>query len=174
MVIFGRLTSGSGTSLTSRDVRLESAKRANADIDHIAVANCDFMSARPNRSWNTAALRSRTNRLGPCGRIRRMGRFLQRHDRGEGQAVKLRRRCRNLRCTKPRTTSPGYGYLIKLIAAGFRGSKERMGRISLRRAASWASVGCVICCLMNFVDRARDEAAAGNQLGRGWSSPWRR
>ena len=27
-----------GTSLTSRDVRLESAKRANADIDHIAVA----------------------------------------------------------------------------------------------------------------------------------------
>jgi hypothetical protein len=27
-----------GTSLTSRDVRLESAKRANADIDQIAVA----------------------------------------------------------------------------------------------------------------------------------------
>jgi hypothetical protein len=36
-----------GTSLTSRDVRLESAKRANADIDQIAVANCDFMSTRP-------------------------------------------------------------------------------------------------------------------------------
>jgi hypothetical protein len=26
-----------GTSLTSRDVRLESAKRANADIDQVAV-----------------------------------------------------------------------------------------------------------------------------------------
>ena len=39
--------SGHGTSLTSRDVRLESAKRANADIDQIAVANCDFMSTRP-------------------------------------------------------------------------------------------------------------------------------
>ena len=37
-----------GTSLTSRDVRLESAKRANADIDQIAVANCDFMSTRPS------------------------------------------------------------------------------------------------------------------------------
>ena len=36
-----------GTSLTSRDVRLESAKRGNADIDQIAVANCDFMSTRP-------------------------------------------------------------------------------------------------------------------------------
>jgi hypothetical protein len=36
-----------GTSLTSRDVPLESAKRANADIDQIAVANCDFMSTRP-------------------------------------------------------------------------------------------------------------------------------
>src|SRR5262249_7925818 len=29
----------------------------------------------------------------------------------------LRRRCRNLRCTKPRGTSPGYGYLIQLVAA---------------------------------------------------------
>src|SRR5262245_55702195 len=38
--------SGSGTSLTSRDVRLGSAKWANADID--PVANCDFMSTRPN------------------------------------------------------------------------------------------------------------------------------
>jgi hypothetical protein len=37
-----------GTSLTSRDVRLESAKRANADIDQIAVANRDFMSTRPS------------------------------------------------------------------------------------------------------------------------------
>jgi hypothetical protein len=40
-------TSGIGTSLTSRDVRLESAKRANAAIDQIAVANCDFMTAHP-------------------------------------------------------------------------------------------------------------------------------
>jgi hypothetical protein len=37
-----------GTSLISRNVRLESAKRANADIDQIAVANCDFMSTRPS------------------------------------------------------------------------------------------------------------------------------
>jgi len=37
-----------GTSRTSRDVRLESAKGANADIDQIAVANCDFMSTHPS------------------------------------------------------------------------------------------------------------------------------
>ena len=33
-----------GTSRTSRDVRLESAKRAKADIDQVAVTNRDFMS----------------------------------------------------------------------------------------------------------------------------------
>ena len=31
----------------------------------------------------------------------------------------------NLRCTKPRSTSPGYGYLIQLVAAQLRGSKKR-------------------------------------------------
>ena len=36
-----------GTSRTSRDVRLESAKWGKADIDQVAVANCDFMSTRP-------------------------------------------------------------------------------------------------------------------------------
>jgi transposase len=46
---------GSSTSLTSRDVRLESAKRANADIDQIAVANCDFMSTRPLVIWNASS-----------------------------------------------------------------------------------------------------------------------
>jgi hypothetical protein len=33
-----------------RDDRLESAKRANADIDQIAAANCDFMGTRPKLS----------------------------------------------------------------------------------------------------------------------------
>src|SRR4051794_30175084 len=33
-----------GTSRTSRDVRPESAKRAKADIDQVAVTNRDFMS----------------------------------------------------------------------------------------------------------------------------------
>src|SRR5262245_64460109 len=36
-----------GTSRTSVHVRLESAKRAKADIDQIAVTNRDFMSTRP-------------------------------------------------------------------------------------------------------------------------------
>src|SRR5262245_43000510 len=39
--------SACGTFRTSRDVRRESAKRANADIDQIAVANCDSISTRP-------------------------------------------------------------------------------------------------------------------------------
>jgi hypothetical protein len=37
-----------GTSRTSRDVRLESAKWAKADIDQATVTNRDFMSARPS------------------------------------------------------------------------------------------------------------------------------
>jgi len=37
-----------GTSQTSGDVRLESAKRAKADIDLIAVTNRDFMGTRPS------------------------------------------------------------------------------------------------------------------------------
>src|SRR2546421_9960716 len=37
-----------GTSRTTRDVRLESAKWAKADIDQIAVTNRDFISTRPN------------------------------------------------------------------------------------------------------------------------------
>jgi hypothetical protein len=36
-----------GTSRTSGDVRPESAKRAKADIDQVAVTNPDFMSTRP-------------------------------------------------------------------------------------------------------------------------------
>jgi len=52
--------SGFGTSLTSRDVRLESATWAKAEIDQIAVANCDFMSAHlearhpTERGWGEA------------------------------------------------------------------------------------------------------------------------
>jgi hypothetical protein len=38
------LTSLHGTSRTSGDVRRESAKWAEADIDQVAVANRDFMS----------------------------------------------------------------------------------------------------------------------------------
>jgi hypothetical protein len=41
------LTAAYGTSPTSRDVRLESAKRAKAEIDLIAVTNRDFMGTRP-------------------------------------------------------------------------------------------------------------------------------
>jgi hypothetical protein len=37
-----------GTSRTSEDVRLESANWAEADIDHVAVTNRDFMSTRPS------------------------------------------------------------------------------------------------------------------------------
>jgi hypothetical protein len=43
----GPRKSPNGTSLTSRDVRLESAKQANADIDQVAVANCDVMRIFP-------------------------------------------------------------------------------------------------------------------------------
>ena len=37
-----------GTFRTSQDVRLESAKWGKADLDQVAVANCDFMSTRPS------------------------------------------------------------------------------------------------------------------------------
>ena len=37
-----------GTTRTSRDVRVESAKWAKADIDQVAVANRAFMSTRPS------------------------------------------------------------------------------------------------------------------------------
>jgi hypothetical protein len=43
-----------GTSLTSRDVRLESAKRANADIDQIAVAK--LWSIGDTRAFKLALL----------------------------------------------------------------------------------------------------------------------
>src|SRR5258708_6058792 len=36
-----------GTFRTSQDVRLESAKWANADIDQVAVTNRNFISTRP-------------------------------------------------------------------------------------------------------------------------------
>jgi hypothetical protein len=36
-----------GTSRTSGDVRLESAKWTKADIDQVVVANRDFITARP-------------------------------------------------------------------------------------------------------------------------------
>jgi hypothetical protein len=51
--------------------------------------------------------------------------------------TELRRRCRNLRCTKPRGTSPGYGYLIQLVAAQLRGSKKRTRRASVGTTANW-------------------------------------
>jgi hypothetical protein len=41
--------SAAGTSLTSRDVRLESAKWAKAAIDQVAVTGRDFMSTRPRQ-----------------------------------------------------------------------------------------------------------------------------
>jgi hypothetical protein len=41
------LTTGYGTSRTSRDVRPESARWARADIDQVAVTDRDSMSTRP-------------------------------------------------------------------------------------------------------------------------------
>jgi hypothetical protein len=53
--------SGSGTSRTSRDVRLESAKWAKADNDPGRCPNRDFMSTRPSMmrvlSSSTVAVR---------------------------------------------------------------------------------------------------------------------
>jgi len=44
VIMFAALhESESGTYRTSRDVRLESAKQANADIGQIAVSNRDFI-----------------------------------------------------------------------------------------------------------------------------------
>ena len=41
-----------GTSRTSQDVRLESAKWGKADLDQVAVTNRNFMSTRPqSRTW---------------------------------------------------------------------------------------------------------------------------
>src|SRR5262245_13837216 len=51
------LTAAFGTSRTSGDVRLESAKWAKADIDQVAVTNRDFMGTR--RSQTCAAKRKR-------------------------------------------------------------------------------------------------------------------
>jgi hypothetical protein len=41
------LTAAIGTSRTSQDVRLESAKWGKADLDLVAVTNRNFMSTRP-------------------------------------------------------------------------------------------------------------------------------
>ena len=38
-----------GTSRTSQDVRLESAKWGKADLDQVAVTNRNFMSTRPSK-----------------------------------------------------------------------------------------------------------------------------
>jgi hypothetical protein len=43
-----------GTSRTSEDVRLESAKWANADVNQVAATNRDFMSTRPIQYCETA------------------------------------------------------------------------------------------------------------------------
>ena len=43
-----------GTSRTSGDVRLESAKWGKADIDQVAVTNRDFMSTRPKPAHQPA------------------------------------------------------------------------------------------------------------------------
>ena len=43
-----RMSQQLGTSRTSRDVRLESAKWAKADIDQVAVTNRNVMSTRPS------------------------------------------------------------------------------------------------------------------------------
>jgi len=64
------LTAAIGTSRTSRDVRLQSAKWGEADIDQVAVSYRDFMSTRPrSRTVQLALLlhsppRSTTQRRG--------------------------------------------------------------------------------------------------------------
>ena len=55
-----------------------------------------------------------------------------------------RRRCRNLRCTKPRTTSPGYGDLIGLASPALRGSMSGWVECPRGRVRSGRSrVGCL-------------------------------
>src|SRR5438034_11371679 len=39
---------------------------------------------------------------------------------------------------EPRGTSPGYGYLIRLVAAQLRGSKKRTHRAAVGTMANWA------------------------------------
>src|SRR5678816_4210991 len=55
-----------------------------------------------------------------------------------GSSTELRRRCRNLCCTKPRGTSAGYGYLIQFVAAQLRGSTKGTHRASLGMTANGA------------------------------------
>src|SRR6516225_1899614 len=68
-----------------------------------------------------------------------MVRFLRRRGRGQGKALTLWGRCRNLRCTEPRATSSGYGDLIELVAAAL---SEGKGRMCGGSAASSAFAGC--------------------------------
>ena len=46
----------SGTSRTSQDVRLQSAKWGKADLDQVAVTNRNFMSTRPNARLSAPAI----------------------------------------------------------------------------------------------------------------------
>jgi len=78
-----------------------------------------------------------------------------------------RRRCRNLRCTKPRGTSPGYGYLIQLVAAQLRGSKKRTQRASLGTTANWT-----FCKLRGLL--IGDFVASKPQHGTTWAERGRR
>src|SRR5262249_19056841 len=81
--------------------------------------------------------------------------------------TELRRRCRNLRCTKPRDTSPGYGYLIQLVAAQLRGSKKGTHRASLGTTANWA-----FCKLRGSL--IGDFVASKPQHGTTWAEHSRR
>src|SRR5262249_20962131 len=79
----------------------------------------------------------------------------------------LRRRCRNLRCTKPRGTSRGYGYLIQLVAAQLRGSKKRNVANLSGTTANW-----VFCKLRGLL--IGDFVASKPQHRPAWAEHGRR
>jgi hypothetical protein len=57
------VTSAHGTSRTSRDVRIESAEWAKADIDQVTVTNPDFASTRPRSRIFARAVGSPVTRM---------------------------------------------------------------------------------------------------------------
>jgi len=78
--------SGSGTSRTSRDVRLESAKWATADIDDPrSFTNRDFMSTRPSTDRPVAvgdkAVLDGPENAAPAGNLRQLAASLVMRDR---------------------------------------------------------------------------------------------
>jgi hypothetical protein len=71
------------------------------------------------------------------------------------------------RAPEPRGTSPGYGYLIQLVAAQLRGSKKRTQRAALGTTANWA-----FCKLRGLL--IGDFVGSKPQHGTAWAEHHRR